>query len=108
TLGDSYDKPTYIHIFADHYHAPWYQHYSLGKSGAVAATSVKKGDLLTSGERTPWCNLTPMIFQDSGAMLNITARHTYTEYAVRLRAKFEFATAPDEKAIVRTIQLDNQ
>jgi hypothetical protein len=107
TLGEGYEKPAYIHIFADHYHAPWYQHYSLGKSGAVPQVSPKKGDLLKSGESTPWCNITPMIYQDSGAMLNITARYAYTEYAERLRATFEFATSPDEKSIVRTIKLDN-
>ncbi len=108
TLGEGYEKAAYIHIFADHFHAPWYQHYSLGRAGAVASVSVKKSDLLKSGDRTPWCNITPMIYQDSGAMLHITARHAYTEYAERLRATFEFATAPDEKAIVRTLELDNK
>ena len=108
TLGEGYAKPAYIHIFADHFHAPWYQHFSLGRSGTVAGVNVKKPDLLTSRESTPWCNITPMIFQDSGAMLHITARHGYTDYAERLRAKFEFATAPDEKAIVRTLKLDNK
>ncbi|MEI6537556.1 MAG: hypothetical protein WCN98_19590, partial [Verrucomicrobiaceae bacterium] len=108
TLGEGYEKPAYIHIFADHFHAPWYQHYSLGKSGAFASTAVKKTDMLKSGDSTAWCNITPMIFQDSGAMLHITARHAYTEYAERLRATFECATAPDEKSIVRTIKLDNK
>ena len=108
TLGEGYEKPAYIHVFADHYHAPWYQHYALARSGAVAGLAPKKEDLLVSGERTAWCNLTPMIYQDSGAMLHITARHTYRDYAERLRAKFEFATAPDEQSIVRTLEIDNQ
>jgi hypothetical protein len=108
TLGDGYEKPTYIHIFADHFHAPWYQHYSLGRAGAVASVTAKKSDMLKSGESTPWCNITPMIYQDSGAMLHISARHAYTDYAERLRATFEFATAPDEKSIVRTLKLDNK
>ena len=108
TLGAGYEKPAYIHIFADHFHAPWYDHYSLGRSGAVASVTVKKQDLLKSGESTAWCNLTPTIYQDSGAMLHVTARHAYTEYAESLRATFEFATAPDEKAIVRTMKFDNK
>lgn len=107
-LGDGYTRPAYIHIFADHFHAPWYQHYSLGRSGSVQAVVPKKQDLLQSGESTPWCNLTPMIYQDSGAMLHITARHGYTDYAERLRATFEFATAPDENAVVRRMEIDNQ
>jgi hypothetical protein len=108
TMGDGYEKPAYIHIFADHFHAPWYQHYSLARAGAVAGVAPKTGDRLKSGESTPWCNLTPMIYQDSGAMLHITARHAYTDRAERLRARFEFATAPDAKAIVRTLELDNK
>lgn len=108
TLGDGYEKPAYIHIFADHFHAPWYQHYSLARAGAVAGIAPKSADRLKSGESTPWCNITPMIYQDSGTMLHITARHAYTDYAERLRATFEFATAPDEKSIVRTLKLDNK
>jgi hypothetical protein len=104
--GEGYEKPVYIHLFADHFHAPWYQHYSLGRSGAVAGTAPGKGDLLKSGEQTAWCNLTPMIYQDSGTMVTITARHSYTEQAKRMRGTFEFATEPDEKAIVRTVRAD--
>lgn len=108
TLGEGYDRPTYVHIFADHFHAPWYQHFSLGCSGAVRSVSAPKQDLLRSGERTAWCNLTPMIYQDSGAMLHLSARHAYTEIASHLTATFEFATAPDEKSIVRTLKIDNR
>ena len=105
-LGECGPRPIYLHIFADHYHAPWYQHYCLGRSGAVAGTAPPKLDLLKSGEATAWCNLTPMIYQDSGTMLLIAARHTYTEQAERLRATFEFATAPEDKAIVATVHAD--
>jgi hypothetical protein len=105
-LGDCGPRPIYLHVFADHYHAPWYQHYSLGRSGAIAGTAPGKGELLQSGEATAWCDLTPMIYQDSGAMLRITARHTYTEQAERLRATFDFATAPEESAIVTTVHAD--
>ena len=108
TLGDGYARPVYIHVFADHFHAPWYAHYSLGRAGAVAAVAPKKADLLKSGESTPWCNITPTIYQDSGAMLFISARHAYTDPAERLRAAFEFATAASDEAIVRTLKIDNQ
>jgi hypothetical protein len=107
-LGDCGPRPFYLHVFADHYHAPWYQHYSLGRSGTVAGTAPKKDDLLSSGGQTPWCDLTPMIYQDSGTMLRITARHTYTEQAERLRADIEFATAPEDSAIVSTMHVDFQ
>lgn len=27
TLGDVYEEPVYVHVFADHYRSPWYQHF---------------------------------------------------------------------------------
>ncbi len=107
TLGDAGDQPLYIHVFADHFRAPWYQHFSLGKSGGSPSVSVPAGDRLTNGQSTAWCAITPLLYQDSGAMLHITGRHAYTNVAKRLRATFEFATAPDEKAVVRTLAIDN-
>jgi len=106
TFGDGYERPVYLHLFADHYRAPWYKHYSIGRGGVVAAVRPEKGDLLKSGERTPWCNITPMLYQDTGALLTLSARFTYAEPAPHLLAKLEFATAPDEKAVVRTINAD--
>lgn len=106
TLGKSYTKPVYIHIFADHFRDPWYGHHFLAKKGRGDGLAPAPADLLTAGEQTPWCNITPLIYQDSGVLLNISARHTYHEYATRLDAKLEFATAPDDKSIVKTIDAD--
>ena len=106
TLGEGYDQPTQLHIFADHYRAPWYEHWHLSKAGAVSGLRYEKDDGLQSGEATPWCNLTPMIYQDSGAILNFTARYTYRDLADSLKATFEFATAPNDEAIVRTMEID--
>jgi hypothetical protein len=108
TLGDVYRRPVYLHIFADHFHAPWYQHFYLGRKGGGLRVSPPKGDLMAGGERSEWCNISPLIYQDSGAMLKISARHSYTETADRLQAVLEFATAPDEASIVRTLKIDNQ
>ena len=107
TLGDGYEKPAYVHVFADHFHAPWYQHFSLGRSGGVVGVSPPKKELMGNGEKSAWCNITPLIYQDSGTMLHMTTRYGYTDYAKHFRAKLEFATAPDEKAIVRTLNVDN-
>lgn len=107
TLHEDGGKPSYIHIFADHFHADWYEHWSLGRNGPVKGISVKKADMLRSGEATAWCNLTPTIYQDSGATLYITSRHAYTEQAPRLKARIDFATAADEKNIVRSYEVDN-
>jgi hypothetical protein len=76
--------------------------------GAVAGLMPEKGDWLEPGERTPWCNLTPTIYQDSGARMVFSVRYTYWSRADRLRATFEFATAPDEQSVVRKLALDCQ
>ena len=107
TLADIYDKPLQVHIFADHHRAPWYSHWHLSKAGANRGLRPTSDQLLASGEQTPWCNITPMLYQDNGAILNISARYTYHEWADRLKARFEFATAPDEDAIVRTMDVDS-
>jgi hypothetical protein len=108
TLADIYERPLQIHIFADHYRAPWYGHWHLSKAGANPGLRPEKDQLLASGEQTPWCNITPMIYQDSGAILNITARYEYSDWADRLKGRFEFATAPEDEAIVRTMEVDSQ
>lgn len=106
TLAGDYSRPAYLHVFADHFHAPWYQHWSLARGGAVQAVSPKKTDLLGGGEATPWCNITPMLYHDGGALLNLSVRYGYADRADHLKARLEFATAADEKAIVRTIEAD--
>ncbi|MBT4817503.1 MAG: hypothetical protein HON70_17500, partial [Lentisphaerae bacterium] len=59
-------------------------------------------------EQTPWCNITRMLYQDSGAILNLSPRYTYREHAPRLQAAFEFATAPDAASVVRTVEVDRE
>jgi hypothetical protein len=103
TLGDVYDEPVYVHLFADHYRSPWYQHFHLSKAGANPGLRPDDRDRMLGGEQTPWCNITPMLYQDSGAILNISIRHAYHQHASRLQAKLEFATAPEENSIVRTM-----
>lgn len=106
TLGGDYERPVYVHIFADHYRSPWYAHYHLSRGGAKAGLRPAKEHMMQGGQRTPWCNITPMLYQDTGAILNVSARCTYREKASRLVATFEFATAPNEDHVVRTIDAD--
>lgn len=107
TLGDGYERPSYVHIFADHYRAPWYAHWSLGSAGPVESVQVPRGTMLESGQGTPWCDITPTLYQDSGAMLYMSIRHVYTETAEKMKATVEFATSPDDSAIVARYEIDN-
>ncbi|MEO6848151.1 MAG: hypothetical protein ABI254_12905, partial [Chthoniobacterales bacterium] len=103
TLGDTYKGPVYIEIFADHFHAPWYEHYSISKDGLEKSLTPSKMDsYLKGGESTGWINISNMVYQDSGALLLTTVRENYPTI-LPLDAKFEIATAPSDKAIVKTI-----
>ena len=106
-LSHIYEKPLHIHIFADHHRHPWYSHWHISKRGVAKGLAPSKEDLLRGAEVSPWCNITPMIYQDTGAILNISARYTYHDRADRLKATFEFSTAPTAGAIVRTMDVDS-
>jgi hypothetical protein len=107
TLGDIYDKPVYVHLFADHFRDPWYAHYAISKSGwETGLQPAQSESLMRGGEATPWVNITETIYQDSGVILLASIRENYHKILPRLKARFEFATAPSEKAIVKTIHKD--
>ncbi len=107
TLGEIYDKPVYVEIFADHYRAPWYEHYSVSKAGLENGLRPGRADAyLRGGETTGWVNITPMIYQDSGAHLVVTVRERYQIICPRLKATFEFASGPSEKDVVKTFARD--
>ena len=108
TLGDTPCPPIYIHCFCDHFRAPWYRHFSLSKSGyeeRVAPTDGAKA-YLSPGEATPWCDVTRAIHEDTGARMELRGaeKYSYTEWLPALDATFDFATAPDDGAIVKSFR----
>lgn len=103
-----YREPVQIHVFADHYRYPWYSHWHLSKLGALAGLDPPSDQRLVAGEATPWCDITAMLYQDSGAILNVSARYSYSVTAPRLKARFEFATEPREEAVVRRMDVDSK
>lgn len=108
TLGEGYEKPTYVHIFADHFRDPWYAHYALSKDGAEKGLSPKRREaFLKNGESTAWSNITETVYQDSGAILHVQPAYSYTERAPRFKGVVEFANRPQDDAIIRKIELDD-
>ncbi|NLF22996.1 MAG: hypothetical protein GX590_07520, partial [Lentisphaerae bacterium] len=108
TIGEGYEKPVYVHIFADHYRAPWYGHHYLARNGTGNGLAPARTNLFAAGEQSPWCNLSRLLYQDSGAILNMTLRHSYHARPERMRATFDFATAPEPSAVVRTMDVEAQ
>ncbi len=108
TLGAAHKEPVYIHCFADHFRAPWYQHFSFSKAGAEQRVAPAKGKsvYLVGGESTPWCEITPALHEDRGAILNLRAaeKYSYAEWYPHFDATIEFATRPDAAAVVRRVE----
>lgn len=107
TLGDVYEKPVQIHIFADHFRSPWYAHYAVSKDGVEAGLNPKRKEaLLANGETTGWVNITRMVYQDSGALLSVYPAYRYGDNAKRFVGTVEFANNPQDTALVRKIEVD--
>ncbi|NLT70464.1 MAG: hypothetical protein GXX91_07190 [Verrucomicrobiaceae bacterium] len=107
-LGEGYEEPVYLHLFADHFRSPWYAHYALSKDGEEKRVSPKRREAyLTNGESTAWCNLTETVYQDSGAILRLQPAFTYTRRAPRFQGVVEFARRPGDDAIVHRISFDD-
>ncbi|MCM8758768.1 MAG: beta-galactosidase [Candidatus Omnitrophica bacterium] len=107
TVGDCYEKPFYIHIFADYYRSPWYGHFSLTPDGLDAGISPAKGrKRFENNTKTDWINIAKLMYWDVGVNLLISPRATYSEVLPRFKVKFEFASEPDEKKIVKVIERD--
>ena len=109
TIGDCYEKLVYFHIFADHYRNPWYGHYAIGKDGlTVGLAPGNASAYFKNNERSPWVNISQMIYQDSGAILVMSTRYDYYTITPEMKVKMEFATEPDDAKVVKTFVCDNQ
>ena len=93
TVGDGYQRPVYLHLFADHYRDPWYGHHAIGKAGLRDELAPPADEMFKDGEQSPWSNISHVVYQDSGVSLNCSLRHSYQEKADRLRATLEFGRA---------------
>jgi hypothetical protein len=107
TLGDGYEKPVQIHIFADHYRSPWYDHFAVSKDGMEDGLNPKRKEaLLSNGETTGWVNISRTIYQDSGAHLLLYPAFRYGDNAPRFKATIEFSAKPNDDAVVKKFDVD--
>jgi hypothetical protein len=107
TLGADYVKPVQIHIYAVHWRAPVFMHYTLSKEGVTAGSNMaRKTALLFDGENTGWCNISETIYADSGALLAIYPVYFSGDRAAHFNAAIEFANKPDDAAVVKKYNVD--
>ena len=95
TIGDGYERPVYLHLFADHYRDPWYSHHAIGKARLRDELAPPVDEMLNNGDQSPWCNITHITYQDSGVALSCSVRHSYHEKASRFRASLDFGRPRD-------------
>ncbi len=111
TVGTQMEQPVYLHFFADHYRDPWYSYHSLGRGDLHDATSVPEAELLAPGEASPWSNISPIVYQDSGVALDFSLRYSYESMPEHMKARIEFGRAdrPDGTVeLVRAFDVEAQ
>lgn len=103
TLGPQHTEPLYIHCFADHWRAPWCLHFSLSQDGYEENVQPARGTqcFVGGGQSTPWCDITPALHEDKGAILHFRGARSYWDHIPEFHATFEFATAPDDRSILK-------
>lgn len=104
TVGSEMEQPVYLHFFADHYRDPWYSYHALGSQGVHDATSVPEAELLAPGQVSPWSNISPIIYQDSGAALDLSLRYTYESMPEKMKARIEFGRADKADGTVEPVK----
>ena len=107
TLGNGYEKPLQVHIFADHYRDPYYQHFALTKGTFEEAIEpTRPENKLTNGETTGWLNISETVYRIRGAHLVIYPAYTYWERTPRFKGTVEFATRAADDAVVKKFEID--
>ena len=110
TLGNGFERPVYLHLFADHYRDPWYGHHSIGNAGLRNEMIIPADEMLNNGEQSPWNNISHLVYQDSGVALDVSLRHSYHEKAPRLLAKLEFGRPRTSKVdaieVIKTFDIE--
>ncbi len=104
TVGSEMEQPVYLHFFADHYRDPWYSYHALGRGDLHDATSVPEAELLAPGETSPWSNISPIVYQDSGVALDFSLRSTYQSMPDHMKARIEFGRADRPEGTVELVR----
>lgn len=107
TLNQGYDRPVYLHLFADFFQRKERGNFSISKAGLATRWPKRPGDYLTGGDQTDWIDVTSLLCRHGGARLCMmfASAAGYTDRAP-MRARFEFANAPSADAVVRVIERD--
>lgn len=96
----------YFFTFLNHKRPPWYENLYFGKTNYFREQLQAPADqLLAAGDSTPWLNISRLLYTDSDTSFQMQASVTYAQdYAVSSDFSVDFATAPRDSAIVRTLR----
>lgn len=95
----------YFYTFIDQMREPWYRNIAFDKGGFAASIQGDRSKWLKPGEQTPWVNISRVLYTGWTTNFFIHAQVVYGHKAAgQSHYSVDFATAPDESAIVRTIE----
>ncbi len=109
TFSKVYNRPFFLSVFADYYKEPWFSTYYITRSGLRDTPPPKEpSSWFTGNERSGWIEITPLMQAETGARLMISTAYSDKETTPVLGAKFEFASHPNEKSVVKTITRESE
>jgi hypothetical protein len=104
TLEEPTPKPAYLYGCVNSMLPPHIANVSFSRQGFRPTPLAPASQLLAVGESTPWMNVSRMMRQECEAVLRVQAMHAWPDKAEVSGYRLDFATAPRDDAIERTIR----
>jgi hypothetical protein len=104
TLEEPTPKPAFLYGCMNSMLPPHIENVSFSRQGFRPTPLAPASQLLAVGESTPWMNVSRMMRQECEAVLRVQAIHTWPEKAEVSGYRLDFATAPRDDAVDRTIR----
>ncbi len=99
----------YFYTFLNHMREPWYRNISFDRAGLHLKHFTGSTDRLNPGDTTPWANVSRLLYDGWPTIFNFHAQITYGQSrADRAVYEIDFAAAPREDAIVKTIRREGE
>jgi hypothetical protein len=104
TLEEPTPKPAFLYGCMNSMLPPHIENVSFSRLGFRPTPLAPASQLLAVGESTPWMNVSRMMRQECEAVLRVQAIHTWPDKAEVSGYRLDFATAPRDDAVERTIR----
>lgn len=95
----------YFYVFLNHSRTPWYTNLHFDKTGCSPGVNAAEKNRMTAGDATPWAPFSRFLYDGLDVGISFHATIQYGQrFAETSDYSVDFATAPDEASIVKTIR----